>query len=467
MFEQESYNNATQVESQDSDLFRNYEIRNWNYSSTLYKILAISAVLNIAVLAFIGQTNLLTLRGCDSPFVGRVCQVLDMAYVGTVLFGTEREYVDMEYDKTDLGDAEITYIDVSGETPPLYYPADYFQIANPVQFAMLQQQGENTINLTNSTPGINIPGFSIPRNNDSDLLNQRGTPPTPNQNAYQDDGDTNPFKVDNGTNAGVRRKPRNRPSVTPADNPKKDKKDDDGTVAEVKPDTQPTPAASPTDPVTERVINRLPLKQLALKLVERSSKDQLNLGTPFLVKASGKLSKDGKLEAKSFKYSKAESSDPQIIRDVQDGIEAFNDSGFLQYLSDLSGKTLDFSLQQDETNLSAVVQSEVGETRARSLATALSIGVDWKIAEKEKAITKMEQENNPAKAADLQNDKDDLELLKNLKVEPNGKNVVITFNVPKNVVLAMIKRKLDEQAAEVKKPSGNASSKPEGNTAIK
>ncbi|MEO7673748.1 MAG: hypothetical protein ABIU09_06690, partial [Pyrinomonadaceae bacterium] len=195
MFEQESYNNATQIESQDGDLFNNYEIKNWDYSSTIYKILAISAVLNIGVLAFIGQTNLLTLRGCDSPFVGRVCQVLDMAYVGTVLFGTEREYVDMEYEKTDLGDAEITYIDVSGETPPLSYPEGYFQLANPVQYAMLQQQAENPSSFTN-TPGMNFPGFPTPSNNDGDLLKQRAAPPPmPSVNPFQDDTPAATFKA--------------------------------------------------------------------------------------------------------------------------------------------------------------------------------------------------------------------------------------------------------------------------------
>ena len=108
MFEQQSYDNESrQVESLDGDLFRNYEIKNWEYSPVLYKILAISAVLNLAVLAFIGQTNLLTLRGCESPFVGRVCQVLDMAYVGAMMFGTDREFVDEAYENIDLGDAEI------------------------------------------------------------------------------------------------------------------------------------------------------------------------------------------------------------------------------------------------------------------------------------------------------------------------------------------------------------------------
>ncbi|MBC7898901.1 MAG: hypothetical protein H7070_02510, partial [Saprospiraceae bacterium] len=142
MFEQSLYNQPVpeQPQPQEGDLFANYEIRNWNYSRRIYQILAISAVINIFGIAFLAQTEVLTARGCDSPFVGRVCQVLDTVYVGSLLLGTDREYVDAVYDKVDLGDAEITYIDVSGETPPLSYPEGYFQIANPEQFAMLQQQ---------------------------------------------------------------------------------------------------------------------------------------------------------------------------------------------------------------------------------------------------------------------------------------------------------------------------------------
>ena len=45
------------------------------------------------------------MKGCESPLVGRVCDVLDTVYVSSMLFGTDRDYVDAVYDKTELGDA--------------------------------------------------------------------------------------------------------------------------------------------------------------------------------------------------------------------------------------------------------------------------------------------------------------------------------------------------------------------------
>ncbi len=471
MFEQESYDRATApTVPQPGELFHNYEIKSWFFTPTLYKVVAISAILNLAFLAVVSQTNVLTARGCDSPWVGRVCQVVDMAYVGAMLYGTDREYVDEAYENIDLGEAEITYIDVTGETPPLSYPEGYFQIANPVQYAMLQQQAANGSNGVNA-PGVPFPEFRSTPNNGSDLLAQRPNPPAPRPDAFTDDSSPPLFKVeDNSAGAGSfpSRKGRGGKIGKPSNTNPEVTDPDDGATAGANANVAPQPTATNTGPVKERAINRLPLKDLALKLIDRNSKNELDLGIPFLVRASGKLNKDGKLEKRTFRYIKAESADPQMVRDVQDGIEAFNNSGFLQYLSDLSGKTLDLTLQQDETNLSATVQSEVEtETRARSLATGLQIGIDWKIKEKQDMIAKMELENDPVKIAELQNDKDDLELLKNLKVEPDGKNLVIKFNVPKNVVLAMIKRKLDEQAAEIKKPNGSAIATPDNHNATK
>jgi len=85
MFEQELYNAEPAEKPQEGDLFYNYERTNWDIGPRIYKILAFSAVLNLAVLGFIAQSDVLTRRGCDSPWVGRVCQVLDMAYVGSGL----------------------------------------------------------------------------------------------------------------------------------------------------------------------------------------------------------------------------------------------------------------------------------------------------------------------------------------------------------------------------------------------
>ena len=57
---------------QEGDLFYDYEIKNWEFSPRIYKILAASAVFNILALLVFAQTNILQARACDSPWVGRV-----------------------------------------------------------------------------------------------------------------------------------------------------------------------------------------------------------------------------------------------------------------------------------------------------------------------------------------------------------------------------------------------------------
>src|SRR5690606_23860072 len=103
MFEERSYRSDADTSAattqSDDVLFDNYEIKTWEMSPRIYKILAVSAAVNLLALVVFAQTNVLTMKGCESPFVGRVCQVLDTVYVGAVLFGTERDYIDAEYER--------------------------------------------------------------------------------------------------------------------------------------------------------------------------------------------------------------------------------------------------------------------------------------------------------------------------------------------------------------------------------
>ncbi|HLA94641.1 MAG TPA: hypothetical protein VK612_02885, partial [Pyrinomonadaceae bacterium] len=123
MFEQESYNFEVPAEPlREGDLFYQYEVGTWKITQGIIAIFGVSALLSVALIGVLAQTNVLMAKSCDSPFVGRVCQVLDMAYVGTVLFGTDREYVDAAYERTDLEDAEITWIDQTGVPAQLEYP---------------------------------------------------------------------------------------------------------------------------------------------------------------------------------------------------------------------------------------------------------------------------------------------------------------------------------------------------------
>src|SRR5258707_10259379 len=207
MFEQSIYDTEPAAEPlHKGDLFYHYEIKNWDLSPRLYKILAFSAITNILAILIVGQTSLLTMKGCDSPLVGRVCQVLDTVYVSSMLFGTDREYVDVAYEKTALGDADITFVDVTGETPQLSYPEGYFQIANPNEYAMLQQQANNPAD------GYIAPG--IPLTNPStggSLLDTQPVLPKANPNVV--DGDLPTFGDATPTVSG--RKGRRGGRVTP------------------------------------------------------------------------------------------------------------------------------------------------------------------------------------------------------------------------------------------------------------
>lgn len=448
MFDQESFDKATtpmtSPEPQQGGFLDNYEIKTWFSSPALYKVLAISAVVNLALIGVMAQTNVLTARGCDSPWVGRVCQVVDMAYVGAMLYGTEREYVDEVYERIDLGEADITFIDVTGETPPISYPEGYFQIANPVQYAMLKQAAENP---DGSFPPVHQ-GFVPPSSSGSDLLRQSPTLPARNPNAFRDDSGSKLYNDLNGNSeTGVTRKGRGGRVATPSNTDSNQSVPSPDTTAETNTNQGTPQITMPTNPTAGIEINKRPMIDLGNFVNEIVEKNDVDLQTQFIVNAKGKLDSNGRLDPKTFSYVTAMSSDEDMVEIVKRSIEAINVAGYLQYLKDLSGKDFNLLLQQDTENLSAVAQSEMESvTRANTVKSGLS-GLF--------SILKMQKSSPNAD----QNDKDDLLLLENTKVETEGRKVIIRFTVPKELAHPMIQRKLAEQAAELQKPSGLAPSR--------
>ncbi len=448
MFEQPLYEfEPTPAPQLESDLFHDYEVKGWMSSRGLFKVIGISAVANVVALLVFAQTSLLTMKGCDSPLVGSVCQVLDTVYVGSLLFGTDREYVDAEYDRIDLGDSEITYIDVSKVTPPLNYPAGYFQIANPEEMAVVDdsQFGSNDL-FTHGIPGI---PNGMPLSEPSFGGNLIDTPPNiPKSNPNVVDPSTLPGS--SGNDGGVywptpaRPRRTKRPPLTTS-TPPEDVSGfpipDANTVAEKttpSPSPTPQPTVEPTEPVTDVELNKRPFIDLANTLNGLLDKKMVDLATPFKIKATGKLDKNGKLERKSFAYTERLSPDPRMIEVVQEAIEAMNESNYLQYLTMVNAKDLTFEIFQDNDKVVAVVQSEFDtDQRARSMSTLLSAFIDLKKKAKEA----------PDASA---NDKDDLVLLQNAKVEPQGKKLVVSFMIPKGNMQTMILRKLAEQKAQPK-----------------
>lgn len=446
MFEQESYVFDAPAEPlREGDLFYKHEVGRWKFDNRILGIFAGSAVFIFAFFGVLAQTPILTARGCESPFVGRVCQVLDMTYVAAMIYGTEREYIDAAYDKIDLSEAEVVWIDQTGVPAQLEYPEGYFQIANPEQFAFQQAMLDSTSPYDFNTSGFPPP--SPPVQSGSSLIDTPAIAPKKNPKARPKDLPDSPFELpdEDATADADANSNKGKTNVDTG------KKPDDKQTANT--NTQ-KPAETTNGSIDGVEINKRPIQDLGNSVNELVAKNELDLQTPFTGSAKGRLTNEGRIDPKTLKLQ-IESPDPDMQKIVQDGILAIDAAGYLQYLKAISGKNFDLLLQQDEENISATVQSEMeSETRARSIKSGLDLALSLAKARKQ------------GEGAD-QNDKDDLILLEGAKIEAIGKRVVIRFIVPKEVVHPMIQRKLAEQAAEMKKPTGNAMTPPISNTAAR
>ncbi|HMO82449.1 MAG TPA: hypothetical protein PKD24_16870 [Pyrinomonadaceae bacterium] len=438
MFEQHlSEQETPKNEAEEVSLFRNYEIKAWDLTPRIYKILAGSVILNILAIVIIGQTNLLTMKGCESPWVGRVCQVLDTVYVGALIFGTDRDYIDVAYERTALGDADIIWVDRTGDTGPFTYPEGYFQLANPEQFI---ENNDPNSQMNFIAPGI--PAVSpTPAPPANDLMARQPRLPRANRNPVRGRTPTSPFSIegeDEDEDKDLAQANTNRPGNTNTDQ------------QTANANTGQTPATGGTGGID---INRRPMIDLANHVNDLRDANQVDLRSEFSLSARGRLTKDGRLDPRSFRFISATGTDPSMIDVVKESVEAFNDAGFLQYIDLLTGRDLALEIQQDAENITAVVESEVeSETRARSVKTILDMGIN-------------EARKRKSRPDASQNDKDELVLLENASVEVVGRKVIIRFLGPKAIVHPMIERKLAEQAAEARKPNGNAIMRRDGRDA--
>ena len=427
MFEQESYKYEVRAEPlHEGDLFYNHEVGTWKFDNRIYAILVISLVLNLSFLGFAAQTNLLMAKGCDSPWVGRVCQVLDMAYVGAILFGTDREYADAVYERTQLEDVEVTWIDQTGVEPQFQYPEGYFyQEVAQDPFAI------DTSNAFNTNPGFPM---TSPIPGGSSLIDTPPIAPKTNPNAVTGSLPDSPFDLsDTGTDSA--KKSSGKSPVKKGNSNANDQK-----VAGANTNTNtttetPTPEDVATADKFGVYINKRPMKDKAKETLEEVEADKVKLDSPFKVTVVGTLGlgKDGKtviLKNPKPVADKNVKNDPVMEKLVQDWILAVGDAGWFGYLDKLKAKELVITIEQNDTELVASVKADQpNENYASSAASGL---------------------NSLLQIAATQVKDDEKTFLEKANVKSEGKTFVLNFAIPKPVVQEMIQRKLNETAMEKK-----------------
>ncbi|HXG85438.1 MAG TPA: hypothetical protein VNI84_15560 [Pyrinomonadaceae bacterium] len=443
------------MQQQEKEIFEGYEIKTWNFSPRIYKILVASAVLNLFAVMVLGQTNLLTRKGCESPFVSSVCQVLDAVYAGSALLGTDSEFVSKEYQKTELDDADITYIDVSRSAPPLTYPEGYFALANPEQFAM-QPDGTMTPNGNFGDPSFGgFPTYQTPppAAGGSDLLASQPTLPPVNNNPII--GDL-PSSINSAPPVYYPKPPRGRKfpkNVTPKaskipDDSPKDLPDLGDETAENKDGkAEKKPEAAKEEIKSEKVagveINKKPFEDLGDALNDKLEKKEIDLTKPFFVVLDATINDDGKFDPKKSKFVRAD-GDKEMSDMAKLALEAVGNSGILGHLKGVGINKVNITLVQDNEKISAIILSDQKTPeKARTSASGFNTLLSGLILLDNNGLTKLDANSKT--------------LVNNSKVTSDGKNFVLNFAIPKQMGQELIDQSLKQRAEKKNNPASNGS----------
>ena len=461
MFEQSYANQAPAQPMYEGDFLYHYELPSWQLGPRLYQILGASIVVNLILLSIFGQASFLTAKGCDGPLVGKVCEVLDTVYIGTMLFGTDREYADVAYDPTHLNpDDDVTFVDVSGLEAPLEYPEGYFQLANPEQqFATVDQSSLYGNN------GFIAPG--IPSNptitTTPNLTNTPQVLPTPNPNAVE--GTLPTF---NDTNPTTTPRNRHNPRIkSPNNSTVADTNTNANTNIGVNPtlpnantpnaNTAAQPDEAKADP-NGIFINKRPLTDQAKQTIADLQANKVKLDVPFKVVMEGTLglAKDGKtIVLKNPKLVKDPNikNDPAMEKLATDWILRVGDSGWLGYLDKLDQKgklksrKITVSVEQNNTDFLASIRSEMpSENEARTASSGLGLLISGGV---------------------LTTSGDEQTFLKSATTDVDGASLIFNFKMPTADVQQVIQRKLADLEKSVSQPNSTAVVGNKDNTAAR
>jgi hypothetical protein len=440
---------------QEKDIFRGYEVGRWDIGPRIYKIFAAATVLAILPLFAVGQMNLMSTSACESPFVNRVCQVLDTVYTGAKILAKDSGYVEQDYQNAELARKnEILWNEVVEGEPQLEYPIGYFQIANRDEIAALEALNSNDpnaafLNPTNTIPPAPKPVTPpAPRINPPVARNRRNRntrkPVYPKRNKNVVDGEIDMDKVF----AGVEDDKENKKPEGANTNTETPKTQDPKTVAKNTPEKKENPLDGKTAVTSGNAsavpINRKPLYDLVDLVVKQVDAKEVDLSQQFLVKMSGAIDQNGILVVERSAIT--ESKGDEAMRELAiEAIQKVGVSGFLRYLSAENVKHLEILFGQNESHMIANVYSDLKDTKtARATASALQL-----------AMLLAKRTERP---------EDEMLLLNSAKVKAEGNLVRITFNLDKPAAQEMIKARLAEYKAKKAKDAEKTSDtgKPSG-----
>ncbi len=414
---------------EEKELFEDYEFKVWKFTPNVYKIIGISILANFLGLFAIGQFNLFTTRGCDAPYVGIVCQVLDSAYVASVFLGKNNEWDSRAYTVTEIGDGEeVTFIDVSDQ---LQYPEGYFA---------KEETPENLTKDANGNPiDLYNPTATIPSKTPDEMGVQ--VLPTPNEVVKNQKLPDSPWgnsdkkpSFDPSIGKKTPKKPAPKNSIL-GDSPKT--LPDDETMAGTnkpkkenpKPDPSPTPNSAESQAEFNKTFNKKPLQDFAdgviAKIDSPKPEEKVDLKQSFKVVLDGTLTEDGKFDAKKTKFVGKPEGNEQMVKVAKDAIAAIGDSNLFIYLRNLGVEKVSITLVQDDKQISAIIRSDQpNEQRARTISSGF---------------------NGLIAATKLTVKEEDVKMLLNAsKVTAEGKSFILNFALPKEEAHKLIEQKLQE-----------------------
>ena len=192
-----NYNNqqasSRTVVAADPDLFRNYEIKNWEFSPRFYKILAASAIFNVMALFVFAQGNLLTRKAATARW---------SASLSGFGHGLHRQYSARQRQSLPAGITKRPnsktlklHIRRQRSTPPLVTQEGISRLPT----RRIRHASTANANVNSDLSGFTMPPTgSIPTNPtlpNNDLMNVTPTLPPQNSNPIAGGIPTSPYSV--------------------------------------------------------------------------------------------------------------------------------------------------------------------------------------------------------------------------------------------------------------------------------